>query len=397
MFNRIQNSDCFQKTVLVRADLNVPMKNGEITDSTRLLSLKPTLDFLKSKQAKIVIMSHFGRPKPELDPKFWEEKYSLKPLLKQLSALTNVSFSFVSSCVGKPVQDAIKHMPYGTGLLLENLRYYPGEETNDYAFAKELGQSVDMYVNDAFSCSHRSHASIEGITHFVPSLAGISLQAELDSLHTLLENPTSPFVALVGGSKVSTKLDLLENLCHKVDSVIIGGAMAHTFWVAMGHSVGKSLYEPDYVETAKAIWNHHGHKIRLPLDCMVAERLENPEQVWSVPFDMIPENVSVFDMGPETIKTTANFLRQTKTVVWNGPVGAFEFPPFQTASVSIAKTIADLTQQHQIKSIVGGGDTLAALEMAGVKDHFTYLSTAGGAFLEWLEGKKLPGVIALEK
>lgn len=397
MFNRIQNSDCFQKTVLVRADLNVPMKNGQIIDKTRLLSLKPTLDFLKSQQAKIVVMSHFGRPKPATEPTLWEENYSLKPLLEQLSALTNISFSFVPYCVGSPVQNAIQQMPYGTGLLLENLRYYPGEETNAPAFAKELTQGMDIYVNDAFSCSHRAHASIEGVTHVIPSFAGLSLQTELDTLHTLFENPTRPLVALVGGSKVSTKLDLLENLCQKVEYLMIGGAMAHTFWVAMGYGVGKSLYEPDYVETAKTIWQRHGHKIKLPLDCMVAERLENPEQVWSVPFDLVPENVYVFDVGPETTKATAHFLSQAKTVVWNGPVGAFEFPPFQKCSISMAKTIAELTKQGHVKSIAGGGDTLAVLEMAGVKNQFTYMSTAGGAFLEWLEGKKLPGVTALEK
>ena len=394
--NRIQNLDCFQKTVLVRGDLNVPVKNGVVTDSTRLESLQETIRFLKSQQAKIVVLSHFGRPTPADSPNFYEKKYSLEFLRPILQETYGIPFSFVSNCIGNDVQKAMAALPFGAGLLLENVRFHAGEENNAAAFSKALSQGIDIYVNDAFSCSHRAHASMVGITHFLPSAAGFSLQKELDTLTPLFESPDHPLIALVGGSKVSTKLDLLQNLCAKVDYVLVGGAMAHTFWVAMGYGIGKSLYEPDYVETAHRILQTHGNKIKLPIDCVVANRLENPDHVWVVPFNEIPEEAFVFDVGPETISRTGELLRDAKMFVWNGPVGAFEFPPFHEGTVATARMIGKLSKQGTLKSVAGGGDTLAALDMADVKDQFTYLSTAGGAFLEWLEGKTLPGVAALD-
>ncbi len=381
------------KTVLLRADLNVPMKNGVVTDQARLTRLLPTLDELSNAQAKIVILSHFGRPKGKADL-----TYSLRPVAAELQKIWGKPVAFAEDCVGPKAAAAIAALSYGEAVVLENTRFYPEEERNDPAFAARLASLGDVYVNDAFSVSHRAHATTEALARLLPHAAGRLLQTELEALEKALGNPRRPVAALVGGSKISTKLDLLENLVARVDLLVLGGGMANTFLAAQGFAVGKSLYEADMLETAKSISaraGEHTCRILLPVDAVVAPVLEANIATRTVSISAVPADEMILDVGPKSVDEIAEALQDCKTILWNGPLGAFEFPPFDKSTVAIAHTVADLTQ-NGILSVAGGGDTVAALAHAGVMGRLSYVSTAGGAFLEWMEGKTLPGIAALE-
>lgn len=393
-FLTLDDVDVSHKTVLVRADLNVPMQEGQVTDLTRIERLIPTINELKDRQAKIILMSHFGRPKGQPS-----KEYSLKALLPALSKAFGQNVRFASDCIGPVAERAVTELQPGQILLLENLRFHGEEEKNDETFAMELASLGDIYVNDAFSCSHRAHASVVGITHYLPSLAGRGMQAELEALTRVLENPKRPVMAIVAGSKISTKLDLLKNLVQKVDYLVVGGGMANTFLSSLGHPIGQSLCETQLVETASHILDQAksvGCKVILPVDVAVTTDIKasNPRHV--VPISHVQDFDKIVDIGAETVAYISSKLSTCATVVWNGPVGIFEIPPFDVGSTAIAKAIADITTKGALISVAGGGDTLAALAHAGCGGAFTYTSTAGGAFLEWLEGKALPGVVALE-
>jgi phosphoglycerate kinase len=391
-FRTLDQADLNGKRVLVRVDLNVPAENGKVSDATRLERIVPTISEITGKGGKAILLSHFGRPKGR-DP-----KQSLKPVAEALSEILNKPVAFASDCVGAPAEQAIAQMRPGDVLCLENTRFHKGEEANDPAFVAQLAALGDIYVNDAFSAAHRAHASTEGLGHKRPAYAGRTMQAELDALTTALEHPERPVAAIVGGAKISTKLDLLGNLLAKVDVLIIGGAMANTFLLAQGKPVGKSLVERDLVPTAVEILDkakRQGREIVLPMDVVVAPKLEAhaPSRVVSVD-EVGPEDM-ILDIGPRSIEHVVSVLARMRTLVWNGPFGAFEVEPFDTGTVEVAEAAAELTQAGKLVTVAGGGDTVAALNAAGVADRFTYVSTAGGAFLEWLEGKALPGVEVL--
>lgn len=396
-FLTLNDMQLAQKTVLVRADLNVPVKDGKVTDSTRIESILPTLQYLMNQKAKIVLISHFGRPEANADPLQWDLKYSVRFLAPVLEKMLGQPVQFGLNCIGKEAGEVINNATFPSILLLENLRFHAGEEKNDPLFAKQLSEFVDIYINDAFSCSHRAHASIVGVTEYLPSAAGMSLERELKYLQNCLSYPQHPLVAIVAGSKISTKLELLMNLCQKVDTLIIGGAMANTLLAAEGVDVGQSLYEPDLLDLARNILKASKAEILLPEDVVVSNELSEIAQTKLVDVHTIPSDMKAFDIGPKTLEKIRTVLEKAKTVVWNGPVGAFEFSPFAKGTITIAKTLAELTGKGQCMSVAGGGDSVAALAMAGVKEQLSYISTAGGAFLEWLEGKVLPGVVALEK
>jgi len=393
-FRTLDDLDVANKRVLVRADLNVPVKDGKVTDATRIERLVPTIEALIQKGARVVVMSHFGRPKGP-DP-----SQSLGPLVEPLSrAIGGRPVHFASDCVGPEAERVVAALKPGEVALLENLRFHQGEETNDPEFAKALAKLGDAYVDDAFSAAHRAHASIEALAHLLPAAAGKNMQAELEALGAALENPQRPVVALIGGAKVSTKLDLLNNLTGKVDRLAIGGAMANTFLFAQGQPVGRSLCERDLADTARAILaeaEKSGCEIILPMDAVTAEKLEPGVVTRTVGVNAVPPTAMILDVGPETVARIAAALEASHTLVWNGPVGAFETPPFERATVALAKKAAELTHAGKLMSVAGGGDTVAALATAGVTHQLSYVSTAGGAFLEWLEGRDLPGVKALE-
>ena len=383
------------KRVLLRADLNLPVKDGKITDRTRIERLAPTLRELLDKGARLVVCSHFDRPKGKRVPEM-----SLKPMADALSAALNRPVAFVGDCVGPEAEAAAASLKDGEALLLENTRFHAGEEENDPALAQGLARLADVYVNDAFSAAHRAHASTEGVARLLPAYAGRLMQAELEALDAALGNPSRPVVAIVGGAKVSTKLDLLGNLSKKVDVLVIGGAMANTFLAAQGHDVGKSLQEAEMHDTARRILEdaRGGNcEILLPLDVVVAAAFAPNVPTREVGIDSIPDDMMALDVGSDTVAAIEARLRRASTLVWNGPLGAFETPPFDTATVAVAQSVAGLTQSAGLKAIAGGGDTVAALKHAGVAERMTYVSAAGGAFLEWLEGKTLPGVAALEQ
>jgi phosphoglycerate kinase len=393
-FLTLDDVDVTYKTVLVRADLNLPMKDGQVTDLTRITRLIPTITRLKNHQAKIILLSHFGRPKGKPS-----DSESLKQLLPALSKAFGQPVLFAKDCVGLEAQNAARTLQPGQILLLENLRFHEGEEKNDPNFALELGSLGDIYVNDAFSCSHRAHASVVGIAEILPSYAGMGMQAELEALKRVLENPKRPLMAIVAGSKVSTKLDLLKNLIHKVDYLVVGGGMANTFLSSVGHPIGQSLCEQDMVETATQIMaqaKSSNCKVVLPRDVAVTTDMKASTPRHVVPVSHVQELDKILDIGEETVHLIQALLSACATVVWNGPMGVFEIPPYDVGSTGVAKAIAQLTRKGTLISVAGGGDTLAALAHARCEQDFTYTSTAGGAFLEWLEGKSLPGLQALE-
>jgi phosphoglycerate kinase len=383
------------KRVLLRADLNVPIKDGQVTDLTRLERLTPTIRELSDAGAKVIVLSHFDRPKGRRVPEM-----SLRPVAEALAAVLGRKVGFAADCIGPEAEAAVAAMSPGDVLVLENTRFHPGEEKNDEGFARALAALGDAYVNDAFSAAHRAHASTEAITRLLPAYAGRLMQAELEALGAVLGAPKRPVAAIVGGAKVSTKLDLLGNLVGKVDLLAIGGAMANTFLAARGHAVGKSLEEPDLHDTARGILaraEEQGCTILLPEDVVVARELRAGVETQIVPVTSIPAEAMALDLGPLSTAALLARLGEARSLVWNGPLGAFETPPFDAATVRVATGAAGLTRAGTLLSVAGGGDTVAALRHAGVLEDFSYVSTAGGAFLEWLEGKTLPGVAALER
>jgi phosphoglycerate kinase len=387
--------DVHGKRVLVRADLNVPVHGGEVTDVTRLERLVPGLLDLANRGARVVVISHFGRPKGSPSPEF-----SLKPVAAKLSELLGKPVAFVEDCVGPKAQAAVNALAPGQFAVLENLRFHKGEEKNDPEFAKELASLGDIYVDDAFSSAHRAHASTEGITHHLPSYAGPLMMAEIEALRSALDHPDPPTAAIVGGAKVSTKIPVLMNLIEKVDKLIIAGGMANTFYLAQGVDVGRSLAEPDFRDTALDVMKAakaRSCEVILPPDAVVAAELKEgvPTQVVSI-LD-VPSDAMILDVGPKSVEHFTDVLTRCRTLLWNGPLGAFEVPPFGEGTFALAKEVARLTKARKLVSIAGGGDTVAALNEAGVADQLTYVSTAGGAFLEWLEGRELPGVAALAR
>ncbi len=383
------------KRVLLRADLNVPVRDGRITDLTRIQRLSPTIRELSDAGARVIVCSHFDRPKGKP-----VESMSLRPMAAALGEVLGHPVAFAADTVGPAAQAAVAALADGGVLVLENTRFHPGEEDNHPEFVTALASLADLYVNDAFSAAHRAHASTEGVAGHLPAHAGRMMQAELDALDAALGNPQRPVMAIVGGSKVSTKLELLGNLTRRVDVLVIGGAMANTFLAANGTDVGRSLQETEMHATAREIMeeaNRAGCTILLPSDAVVAREFRAGAATETVSIDAIPADAMMLDVGPNTVQALRDRLPDMRTVVWNGPLGAFETPPFDAATVALAQTVADMTEQGSLLSVAGGGDTVSALRHAGVLDRLTYVSTAGGAFLEWLEGKILPGVAALDR
>ena len=392
-FKTIDSERVQGKRVLVRVDLNVPMKNGKVTDATRIERAAPTLKELADKGARVIVLSHFGRPDGKRVPDM-----SLKPLVEPLSKALGKPVAFADDCIGPQAEAAVKALKPGEVLLLENLRFHKEEEKNDKGFVEKLAALGDVYVNDAFSAAHRAHASTEGVAHRLPALAGRLMQAELEALHKALGHHKRPVVAIVGGAKVSTKLDLLGNLVGKVDKLIIGGGMANTFLLAQGVKVGRSLAEKDLGKTALEILDKAKAAkcdVLLPVDAIVAAKFEAGAPHKVVEIHDCPDDQMILDVGPKSVALYEEHVKGCATLVWNGPLGAFEVKPFDQGTVGLARTVADLTQAGKLLSVAGGGDTVAALAAAGVEDKFSYVSTAGGAFLEWMEGKTLPGVAAL--
>ena len=383
------------KKVIVRADLNVPTEGTTITDSSRIDRFAPTAKLLSDKGAKVIIITHFGRPKGKKLPEF-----SVAFMVDSLSKAIGKPVSFVDDVIGEKVENAISSMNDGDIILLENVRFYGEEEANDSEFSKKLASLGEIYVNDAFSTSHRAHASTEGITKYLPSYAGLLMEEEINALTKALENPAHPAIAIVGGSKVSTKLAVLENITKKVDALVIGGAMANTFLLAQGYNVGKSLAEPDMKDTALKILNDakkNGCEILLPIDVCVAKEIKENAENKFVGINDVEDDAIILDIGPETSKMFDEKFQTAKTILFNGPVGLFEMKPFDRGTNELAKTVARLTKEGKLISVAGGGDTVSALNNAGVEADFTYISTAGGAFLEWLEGKILPAIPPLQK
>lgn len=395
-YKTIDDLESSVSRVLVRADLNVPMKDGAITDSTRIDRTVPTLLELADKGFSVIVVSHFGRPKGER-----VESMSLKPVAEGLSkALGGKEVAFANDCIGPAAEQIVSKMKSGEIVLLENLRFHPEEEKNDPGFATKLASLGDAYVSDAFSCSHRAHASTEALARLLPSAAGRLMQTELEALSNALENPAHPVAALVGGAKISSKMEVLGNLASKVDFLIIGGAMANTFLHAQGINVGKSLCEHDMADTARDILaaaEKTSCQAVLPTDAVVASEFKEGAASETCALDAIPEESMILDIGPKTIAALKEVLGTCKTVVWNGPMGAFEVTPFDAGTNAVAQEAARLTKAGTLLSVAGGGDTVAALANAGTENDFSYISTAGGAFLEWLEGKTLPGVAVLRK
>jgi len=386
-------TDIAGKRVLVRVDLNVPMADGKVSDATRIERVAPTIRELSEKGAKVILLAHFGRPKGEP-----VAEMSLGLIAPAVEEVLDQSVAFASDCIGAPATDAIAKMNNGDILLLENTRFHKGEEKNEAGFVAELAKNGDIFVNDAFSAAHRAHASTEGLAHHMPAYAGRTMQAELEALEKGLGKPARPVVAIVGGAKVSTKIDLLSNLVKKVDALVIGGGMANTFLAAKGINVGKSLCEHDLADTARQIMANAdaaGCAIVLPVDGVVAREFKAGAANETVAIDAIPADAMVLDVGPKSVEAINGWISKAQTLVWNGPLGAFEIAPFDAATVAAAEHAAACTRDGKLVSVAGGGDTVSALNHAGVADDFTYVSTAGGAFLEWMEGKELPGVAVL--
>jgi phosphoglycerate kinase len=383
------------RTVLVRLDLNVPMQDGEVTDATRIERSVPTVKELLAKGAKVVVLAHFGRPKGKR-----EASMSLRPLCGPLGEALGAPVAFAEDCIGEAAKRAVAALGPGQVLLLENLRFHAGEEKNDPDFADALAGLGEIYVDDAFSAAHRAHASITGIAERLPAAAGRLMQAEVEALSRALDHPERPLAALVGGAKVSTKLELLGNLIERVDFLVLGGGMANTFLFARGMEVGKSLCERDMAETAREIMakaEDKGCAIVLPTDGRIAKEFEAGAASEVVAIEQVPGNAMILDVGPKTVSLIEERLEGCRTVVWNGPLGAFEIPPFDAGTAAVARRVAQLSAAGKLMSVAGGGDTVAALAQADALERFSYVSTAGGAFLEWLEGKELPGIAVLRK
>ncbi|MGF6860410.1 phosphoglycerate kinase [Rhodobacteraceae bacterium MBR-64] len=390
----LDDMDLAGKVVLVRVDINVPVADGKVTDATRIAKIAPTVHDILAAGGKPVLIAHFGRPegRPVSD-------LSLAVTLPALREALGVPVHFASDCIGGEAKKAVAALPPGEVLLLENTRFHAGEESNDAMFAASLGALGEVYVNDAFSASHRAHASTEGLAHVLAACAGRQMQAELQALSAALGNPHHPVVAVVGGAKVSTKLDLLSNLVSRVDHLVIGGGMANTFLAAQGLGIGRSRVEEDLAETARAIMEKAesvGCAIHLPVDVVVAREFAPGVSTQTVAADACPEDAMILDAGEKTVAAIGEVFEGCRTLIWNGPLGAFEMPPFDAATKAAAQKAAELTRAGRLVSVAGGGDTVAALNLAGVSDDFSYVSTAGGAFLEWMEGKVLPGVAALD-
>jgi len=395
MFKTLDDLEPDGKRVLVRGDLNVPVKDGRITDTTRIDRLVPTIRELADKGARVVVMSHFARPKGKPVPEM-----SLRPVADGLAASLGRPVAFAEDCVGEKAADAVEHLAPAGVLLLENLRFRAEEEADDPAFAAALAALGDAYVNDAFSAAHRAHASTHALARLLPAYAGRNMQAELEALGKALGNPERPVAAIVGGAKVSTKLAVLGNLTDRVDALVIGGGMANTFLYAAGTDVGASLCETDMADTVREIMakaDAAGCKILLPRDVVVAGGLEDGANAQTVQVGAIAKDLMILDIGPDSTEDLQKELSGWKTLLWNGPLGAFEFPPFDRATLAVARSAAERTDAGDLISVAGGGDTVAALAAAGVSESFSYISTAGGAFLEWLEGKELPGVAVLDQ
>jgi phosphoglycerate kinase len=393
-FRTLDDADLAGKRVLVRVDLNVPMEDGKVSDTTRIDRILPTIREIADKGGKVILLAHFGRPKGR------DDKNSLKQVVPALMQALGRPVAFVDDCIGEPVATAIAAAKNGDVLLLENTRFHAGDEKNDPDFVRALAANGDVYVNDAFSAAHRAHASTEGLAHVLPAFAGRTMQAELEALSAGLDNPARPVMAIVGGAKVSTKLELLGNLVSKVDVLVIGGGMANTFLAARGANVGKSLCEHDLAETAREIEakaKAAGCEILLPVDALVAREFKAHPGHRVVPISDVAADEMILDAGPLSIAEVVLRLDKVKTLVWNGPFGAFELAPFDTATVAVAKAAAKRVQAGELVAVAGGGDTVSAMNHAGIADELSYISTAGGAFLEWMEGKALPGVEALRK
>ena len=387
--------DLTGKAVLVRVDFNLPMKDGQVTEDTRIRAAAPTILELSAKGAKVLLLAHFGRPKGAKSP-----DQSLSLVIGAVEKVLGKEVMFIPEIAGDIAKQAIGILGAGDIALMENARFWPGEEKNDPEFAKAIAANADIYVNDAFSAAHRAHATTEGLAHLLPAYAGRAMQAELEALEKALGKPEKPVAAVVGGAKVSTKLDVLTHLVARVDHLIIGGGMANTFLAARGVDVGKSLCEHDLADTANAILDAAdtaGCTVHLPYDVVVAKEFAaNPPSVRTCNVHEVAKDEMILDVGPQAVEALGDALKTCRTLVWNGPMGAFEIPPFDTATVALARTAAALTREGSLVSVAGGGDTVAALHHAGVAADFTYVSTAGGAFLEWMEGRELPGVKALE-
>ena len=398
-FRTLRGADLKGKTALVRVDFIVPMEHIppdrlKVADDTRLRAALPTIDLLSKAGAKVVLIAHFDRPKGKRVPEM-----SLRPVLEPLAALLNTAVAWADDCIGAPAKTAIDGLKPGGVALLENLRYHAGEEKNDPAFAKQLAALGDIYVNDAFSAAHRAHASTEGIAKLLPAYPGLAMERELNALNAALGNPERPVIGIVGGSKVSTKIDLLQNLVTKLDKLAIGGGMANTFLAAQGFDVGASMYEADKLDAAREIIGLAGRnncKLFLPLDIVVAEKLEPGAPARVRTLGNVDEHERILDAGPETVSRLKRAMANSKTLIWNGPLGVFEVPPFDKGTMEAAREAAWLVRQGKLVAVAGGGDTVAAMNAAGVAEDLTFVSTAGGAFLEWMEGKILPGVEALK-
>ncbi|MCU0881071.1 MAG: phosphoglycerate kinase [Hyphomonadaceae bacterium] len=393
-FRSIATADVSGKRVLVRVDLNVPLQDGAVSDDTRLRAVEPTITLLASRGARVILAAHFDRPKGKIVPSM-----SLAPIAVALAGVLGRPVAFAEDCIGPVAKAAVAAMDDGDVLLLENTRFHTGEEANDPAMAEALAALADLYVNDAFSAAHRAHASTEGVARLLPAYPGLSMARELEYLDKALGSPVKPVLAVVGGAKVSTKIDLLSHLVTKVQTLAVGGGMANTFLAARGIEVGNSLCERDLLDTARAIEAAaaaNGCTILLPSDVVAATAFAQDAPHRVCPADDVHSDEMILDAGPEAVAALAAAMQASKTLVWNGPLGAFETRPFDRATMDAARAAAALSQAGQVTAVAGGGDTVAALNQAGVAGDFTFVSTAGGAFLEWMEGKTLPGVAALE-
>ena len=394
-FRTLDEADLQGKRALVRVDLNVPMQDGAVSDDTRLRAVVPTIRKLADGGAKVVLLAHFDRPKGKR-----VDSMSLRPVASALAKVLGADVAFADDCIGPKAREAVSALQPGHVLLLENVRFHPGEEANDRKFAEALAANGDLYVNDAFSAAHRAHASTEGLARLLPAYAGEQMRLELEALDRALGDPQRPVIGIVGGSKVSTKLDLLRNLVTKLDKLAIGGGMANTFLYAQGHDVGASYCEKELAETARDIIRLAGQnncKLFLPLDIVVAEKLAPGAPARVRDTGSIDDEERILDAGPETVERLCRAMGNSKTLIWNGPLGVFEMPPFDKGTMTAAHHAAELAKAGKLVAVAGGGDTVAALNAAGVTQDFTFVSTAGGAFLEWMEGKELPGVAALAK